>query len=450
MKTLLIRLFSLILLCTSQLQGEEVADTLCSGVVTGEEVCVDMRCPTFSDGVLTTEQGGVITAPNLRIQAMHITYTRQKFDTIAVSTVVAEGELIVEFNGYIFVGDRLEYDFENHSGIIHNGRTMIEPWLFGGKTVFLLADGNYVAYDAYATTSPNSTPDWLISSDVATISNSNQLVAKNVKFRIFDFPIFWLPSLEENLNSIFDYPVSGSVKWGSRQGHRFGVSYEIFSWSNLKTFLRLDYRLKRGLGGGLETSYRSPDHKTNFQSISYAARDSSLIHPGQRFRYLFQGIGDTLLMDDKVSIHLSYDKISDIDMPTDYYDRGLNLETAGPTELVIRRQEEMWIANLDTRVRVNPFQTIKQELPTFESTIRPFEIAQTGIVADTFFKASYLDLVYGNNQLYDHDYGSTRIEMSPIFYRNFRLGQMNVTPDIGCIGIMYGNSPGSSVKYLAV
>ena len=414
------------------------------------EVVVDLRQPTFSDGVLSTEHGGVISAPNLRIQATHIIHTRKTFEGVPIYCVIAEGDLIIEFNDYVFVGERLEYDFENNCGIIQNGRTMVEPWFFGGKTIFLLADGKYIVHDAYATTSPHMNPDWVIKSQVATINDNNDLCAKNVRFEILNFPLFWIPSFEENLDSIFDSPVRYSVKWGSRQGHRFGMVYELLSWNNMKTFLRLDYRLKRGLGGGLETFYHSPDHKTAFQSITYAARDSSIIHPGQRFRYLFQGIGDTLLMDDKISVHLSYDKISDIDMPTDYYDRGLELKTAGPTELLIRRQEESWIANLNTRVQVNAFQTVKQELPTFETTIKPFDIGNSGIVADTFFSASYLDLVYGNNQLYDHDYSSARIEMSPLFYKNFRCGPINTTPEVGCIAIMYGNSPGSSVKYLAL
>lgn len=449
-----ILLFLLLLLCMPAWCQEQLLDEIIpmgSALAPPENnVIVDLCNPAFYDGVLTTEQGGIISAPDLRVQAMHIAYTNKTIEKIPTCSVVAEGELIIEFNEYNFVGDRLEYDFINHCGVIHNGRTMIEPWFFGGKSIFLLADGSYVIHYAYATTSPNINPDWIIASEVAKISDSHNLWARNVQFKIFDFPVFWIPSFRENLDSIFDFPVRFSAKWGSRQGHRLGVAYEVFSWNNFKTLLRLDYRLKRGFGGGLETSYRSPDRKTNFQSISYAARDSSIIHPSQRFRYLFQGVGDTLLMDDKVSVHLSYDKISDIDMPTDYYDCGLDLETAGPTELLIHRQEDMWMANLNTRVRVNPFQTIKQELPTFEATIHPFNLGPTGIVVDTFFKASYLDLVYGNNQLFDHDYSSTRIEMSPVLYRNFRLGQVNVTPDAGCVGIIYGNAPRSSVKYLAM
>lgn len=411
---------------------------------------VDLREPSYSNGVLTTEKGGVISGPDVRIQASNITYTKTNVAGTAVYQVVAEGNLLMEFGEYVFAGDRLEYDFQTKSGVIYHGRTMVEPWFFGGEYIYLQPDGSYTLFNAFITTSPNEKPDWLISSEEASLYDGRFVTARNVKFRIFDVPVFWLPSFKANLDSIFDSPIRYNVKWGSRQGHRFGMVYELFSWNRWKTFLRLDYRIKRGLGGGFETYYASEDHKTTLETINYVARDSSIIHPGQRFRYRFQGIGNSLLMDDKISVHLSYDKISDIDMPTDYNDRGLELDTAGRTELLIRRQEDAWISNLITRVRINAFQTLKQELPTFETTWRPFDLGRTGIISDTVFKASYLDFVYGNNQLYDHGYSSTRVEFSPVFYRNFQLGQVNITPEIGGVVIAYNNSPGSSSKCLTL
>lgn len=411
---------------------------------------VDLKDPIYCSGVITTEKGGVVTGPDLRIQAMSITYVRKMEDGVPMYTIAAEGNLMLEFGDYVFVGDRLEFDFQAHTGIIYNGRTMAEPWFFGGSLVFLCADGSYILQEGFVTTSENYNPDWAIVSEYAELSDDYMLRAKNIKLKILKLPVFWLPSFCANLNTIFDSPIRYTVKWGSRQGHRIGLVYELFSWNRLKTFLRLDYRLKRGLGGGIETRYLSADHKTSFQAINYAARDSSIIHPGQRLRYRFLGIGDTLLMDDKISVHLSYDKISDIDMPTDYNDRGLDLGIAGRTELLIRRQETQWISNLVTHVRINNFQTIKQELPTFATSWHPFELGSTGIIADNMFKISYLDFSYGNNQLNVHDYSSTRLELTPLFYRTISSGCLNVTPEVGGVLIAYGNSPEDSAKWLTL
>lgn len=409
-----------------------------------QDLRVDLRNPSYSEGVLSTECGGVITGADIRIQAERFVYNQEMHE------VTAEGNVLLELGEYVFKGDRLDYDFKSKTGMIFNGKTMVEPWFFGGEFIYLQAGCCYHFFNAFVTTSPGEVPDWSISAEEASLTNATFLKAKNVKFNLFQLPVFWVPSLNTDLDIIFDSPIRYTVKWGSRQGHRIGMIYELFSWNQWKTFLRLDYRLKRGPGGGLETYYCSPDSKTKFESVNYVARDSPIIHPKQRFRYRFQGIGSSLLMDDKISMYWSYDKISDIDMPTDYNDRGLELDTAGRTELLIRRKEDAWISNFITRVRINNFQTLKQELPTFETSWHPFNLWNTNVITDQFFKISYLDFVYGNNQIYQKNYRSSRIELSPLFYRNFKIGQMNFTPEIGGIAILYSNSRRGSAKYLAL
>lgn len=415
------------------------------------EINISLLHPQYTNGTLSTTCGGVIEGPDLRIQAQSIAYTYNKDAEKPFYTIVAEGNLMFEYCDYVFVGERMEYDFSTKTGVIYNGRTMIEPWFFAGTRIIILPEGLYQIENAIVTTSENIDADWEITSDVAVLTNDYQLDAEDVKFRILGVPVFYLPTFNVNLNTIFDGPVRYSIRWGGNQGHRFGMIYEVFSWERFKTFLRLDYRLSRGFGGGIETSYRSEDHKVHFESISYAARDSSIIHPDQRLRYRFQGIGDGCLDGNSTTVHLSYDKLSDIDMASDYADNGLELDAAGRTELIIRRQEdEAWIANLYTRLRINQFQTIKQELPTFETSWHPWLLGQTGIVSNTLFKAAYLDFAYGNNMLRVHDYNSTRLEFTPDFYRPFAFKNFTATPEVGGVLIAYGNSPNGTTQWLGL
>ena len=413
-------------------------------------ITVDLRSPTFCEGVLSTTSGGVISVPGVRIQATNLIYSKIENQDSPFYTLKASGNVLIEYEDYVFVGEEIEYDFKSKTGVIYNGRVMTEPWYFGGEIIYLNADGSYLIEEAFITTSENADPEWQINSKTLELDDKNYLEAKNVKFKLFTIPIFWLPVFHTNLDSIYDDPVRYNLKWWGRQGHRFGLEYDLFSWNRFQALLRLDYRLKRGLGGGFEINYTSADHNTSFHGINYAARDSSIIHPGERFRYRFQGVGDSLLMDDKISIHLSYDKVSDIDMPTDYNDMGLELDTAGRTELLIRHAEDNWITNLVTHLRINNFQTVKEELPTFATSWRPFEIWNSGIVSDLKMNASYLDFSYGNNQVNVHDYCSTRLELAPLFYRHFTLNNFNITPEAGGLLVAYGNSPEGSPKWLTI
>lgn len=432
-------------LLSFSLNGETQEDLL------AKSITVDLKSPNYSEGVLTTECGGVITGPDFRIQATRITYTKKNIDGQPIDAIVAEGHLMVEFGEYFFIGERLEYDFLAKTGVIYDGRTMVEPWYFGGERVILCADGSYIIYNGFVTTSTNVCNEWEIASQEASLCDGRYLNAKNVQFRLMKVPILWLPKLHINLDDIFDAPVRYNVRFWGRQGPRVGITYQLFSWNRWKTFVRLDYRLNRGPGGGFETRYHSLDHQTNFHTINYVAMDSSLIHPHERIRYRSQGVFDTQLMNDRISVDLSWDKLSDKSMATDYKDKGLELDTAGRTQLLVRRQEERWITNFFSRVRINSFQSLKQELPTLESTWHPFELGHTGMITDMLFKASYLDFVYGSNLKHVHNFASSRVELTPKVYRHFSFRNLNITPEAGGVTIFYGNSPhNGDAKWLAI
>ena len=341
----------------------------------------------------------------------------------------------------------------------------MEPWFFGGEKIELRPDGSYVIHNGYATTSENYRSDWRIETERARLQNNRYLTAHNVKFRFISLPLFWMPSFRVNLDSIFNSPFRYTVKWGGTQGPRVGMTYEVFSWRRWSSLLRLDWRLKGGLGGGFEVNYKSSDHLESFRSVNYIAEERRRYDRKERSRYRFQGNYDNLLDCGRTSIRLQYDKLSDKDMATDYYDRGLRLDTAKRTEFEVRRQENDWIFNFLTRLRLNSFQTIKQELPTFAARSRPWAIGGTGIISQSRFELSYLELVYSEGikngtidieqfKTYDsddlHDYNSTRFEFSQKFYRPFKWNRINLTPEIEALAIYYGNNPNKQDRWMTI
>lgn len=430
--------------CTAQ----EIAKLVQEGFTEG--ITVDLREPLYEDGILSSDKGGVITAPHMRIQALHIRYTRKVIDAVPVLTIEAEGQLIVEFGEYLFIGKKLFYDFQKKEGIIYDGRTSVEPWFFGGEKIELRADGSYLIYNGYLTTSEKDQPEWGLYAGRVHVEEEHYLKAQQVQLRLQNYPILWVPSLTANLDSIFDSPIRYRFRWGGKQGPRLGLTYEVFSWERWKTFIRFDYRLTRGPGGGVETRYRSADHKTEFQSINYIARDSSLLDPHEKVRYRFEGMFKTLLDQDKLSVLMTYDKISDRDMPSSYYDRDFDFDPSERTQLLIRRQEENWIGNFYTRLRVNSFQTVKQELPTLAMSFKPIDSPKTGIIFENWANVSYLDFKYSKHLVNVHDYSSTRFEYRPTLYRPFVYGPVTMTPEAGFVGIFYGSSPNRDSQWLSL
>lgn len=413
-----------------------------------EGITVDLREPLYVDGVLTTEKGGIITGPDLRIQALKMKYVRQLIDQEPVCTIEAEGQLLIEFGDYLFVGEKLCYDFQQKKGIIEEGKTSLGPWFFGGEQIELLPTGDYLIHNGYVTTSENSQPEWQIQAQDISITDEQYIQAEDVRLKITHYSVLWVPSLKSRLDSIFDSPIRYRFRWGGKQGPRFGFTYEAFSWNNWKTFLRFDYRLTRGPGGGVEVYYTSPDTKSSFESINYVAKDSSLFNSHEKWRYRFEGTYSKQMEDDKVNVLLTYDKISDIDLPGNYDDKDFYFETSKRTQLLVRREEENWIGEFYSRARVNNFQTVKQELPSLKLNVRPFVLGSLGVISENWARFSYLDFKYSHHLPHVHDYTSTRLEYRPLLYRSFSAGPLTMTPKVGAVSIFYGDSPNNNTQCL--
>lgn len=431
---------ALLLAWVPGVEAAELQKLLEKGLAEG--ITIDLKNPSYCHGVLSTDEGGVITAPGLRIQALHLRYTHLSEEDPVQMTIEAEGDLIFECGDYLFVGDKLFYDFQKQEGVITNGKTALPPWFFGGETIEIRPDGSYVVNNGYVTTSEHDRPEWGIYSKVLSITEENNLFATQVELKLFNYPLLWVPSLRTQLDSIFDFPLRYRFRWGGRQGPRVGFNYEIFSWNRWKTSVRFDYRLTRGPGGGLETSYHSEDDNTLFQSIYYLAKDSSILHPDEKARYRFEGIFRKLIPENRTHFLLTWDKISDKNMPSSYYDRDFDFDTSQRTQLLVRHREDRWISHFYMRGRVNSFQTVKEELPTLKVGFKPFELPHSGIIAENWASASYLDFKYSEHLCRVHNYSSSRFDYRPTLYRPFVFGSFfTATPELGAIAITYGDSP---------
>lgn len=413
-----------------------------------DEVRVDLLNPTYSEGTLKTEEGGVVVAPHLRIQARSFCYKHLPKD--AIWSIEAENDLLIQFGRYTLTGKKLFYDFSKKEGILEQGIAGAEPWFFGGASLELQSDDSITIHQGYGTTSERDIPEWGIFAETVSIDQDSLLKAKNIQVRYKGFSLLPLPSFSTHLNSILESPLKYRFRWGGRQGPRVGITYQVFSWNHWKAFLRFDYRLTRGPGGGIELDYKSQDERIEFQSINYLAKDSSLLALHEKARYRFEGIYKQAFKNDKTTLLFTYDKISDEDMPNCYEDQDFFIETSYRTQLLARHQEEDWISHLYSRIRINSFQTVKEELPTLSLQLKPRTLSSTGILFQNTTSASYLDFKYSKHICpHTNNYCSTRFMTQPLFYRPISFANTcTITPEMGGIGIIYGNSPQKKEQWL--
>jgi hypothetical protein len=410
------------------------------------DIEVDLRNPSYKNGILYTDQGGVIRAEDLRIQAKSIQYIKRVENGKPVHRLEAEGDLMILYKGHVYVGSELEYDLDAKSGTVYDGKTFSSFWYVGGDKIQLNPDGSYRMTNAFFTTCENSNSSWDLHAGRINVLKDGLLEAKKVRFRFFKIPTFWLPSFKINLKKFKEPIFRYSLNWDKGQGPRAMARYQFYSWKNWALYGRLQYRWKTGWGGAFESEFATPH--TTFVTQSYLGTDRLEIATNKQRRYRLRGALNSV----KENTHtvLTWDKYSDVRMPQDFKSDDFEVHTAGRTLLYVHHQEENSLLSLKVRPRVNPFESIKQDLPTLFFTTRPTAQSRSGIIADLYSKASYLNFLYSDQLKHGlPHFASVRMELRPLIYRPFHLGPLIVTPRIGAIGIFYGSSQNHDPQGLA-
>jgi len=440
-----VRLFSILLLLFSPLVGAALPLELIQQVAK-QGLQIDLKEVRYEPGIIYTEEGGLIVGPGIKVQGRQIYLTFPEEGGGAV--LVAQGDLFVEYGDYILVGDEFVYDFGQKWGLLCNGVLNVEPWFFKATEIELLPNGEVHFKDPLITTSEDCNPAWSLVANEAILENRCYLKAFQLRFKVGSVPIFYLPWLKGNLDDLRDHPIKYRIRWGGEQGLRIGLIAKIFSWGNFDLSFRFDYRFNRGPGAALVSDY--VDNRTFAHTINYLAKDRSIEIPNEQIRFRFQGLFDHISSDRRTEYHLSYDKLSDNEVATDYFERGLELNTGRKTEASVVRTDPFLISSIYTRVRINNFEMVKQELPTLTLVPYPSIMERFGWILDGTSQVSFLDFSYPHEQPKVNDYHSARFFVDPKVYRTTTFGPLFVTTTAGLVGIAYSDRPQEEFGWLGI
>jgi len=409
---------------------------------------VDLTDPSYQNGELKTTEGGIIRAKDLFLQAKKISYIHRDATGVEEHKFLAEGNLFFRFKDQTYIGDRLEFDLNTQSGVIYNVITQSGPWFLEGEKLILHPDGSSDIYNCIVNMSEGQENDWSIRSPEVTISKNATLRAKNVRFFVMRKPIFWVPSITKELRDTSKNPIKYRFRYFGKQGPRVGLSYTFKTGSNWKNRLLFDISLTRGLGGGFETEYKNPlNDFERFFTFNYYAYDMKTDESEKRHRYRFQGNYLNRYIQD-IDFKATYDVLSDSSFTSDFTSKGLDSVRAGATEAQFTKKEQDWLSNLNAKVRVNDFQTVKQQLPLFQYSRRPMQLGESGLILDNRVSAGYLDYLYASQTPDVTNFNSTRASLYQRLYKGFSSEYGSLTPYIGYQAIGYGNSPTNDAKAL--
>ncbi|MDF2549238.1 MAG: hypothetical protein K0S07_305 [Chlamydiales bacterium] len=431
---------SLLILYSSALAGNEVAGLF------DAETSIDLKEPTYKNGILSTDQGGVIRNEKIYIQAKTIAYQRHVVDGQPFFCADAKGALMVQMGSYYFIGDSLHYDFNTEEGVIENGKLSFENWFIGGDTIELKADRSAVVTNGFLTTTDNTESEWHVHFRSLHLLKNKLFKASGLEFRFVKVPIFWMPSIRADLNHFSEIPLQYHFQSGGLGGVKAGVSCRFLSWKNWSATLLADYSFKRGFGGGFDVKYCDQAGRS-FSSLSYMASDTSILDPSKNRRYRLQG--NYLEKRDDFKITFSYDRLSDSGMPADFFSESWALNKPQQTAAMLQKSVPGGVAALKAKVRLNSFQTVKEELPSLLFNTFPVRLAASGITMENRCRLEMLDYKYailGTGPLHPASYHSGRLSINPSLYSSFNAGVFKIAPKLDGQLVYYTNLPSAALK----
>ncbi|MDE3047752.1 MAG: hypothetical protein KGI83_05310, partial [Verrucomicrobiota bacterium] len=414
-----------------------------------DEVNVYLSDPVYQNGVLYTSKGGVIQNNDIRIQASTIQYFHKMENGKLIQKIEAEGDLLIQYKGRVFVGSELEFDFSQMCGSVYDGKTFSTMWYVGGDKIDLSPDGSYHVTNAFVTTCENKDSSWDLRAWKVNVVKNEYFRANKVRLRFCQLPKIWLPSFKVNLKRFKEPIFRYYVNWN--KGPKLGFRYQLYSWQDLAFYGRLEYRWSKGWGGALESEYYPPGGLTTFTTRNYLGKDRLFNAEDVELRYRVQGALRSQSESGKTRTILTWDKYSDVRMPGDFKSEDFEVDTAMKTLFYVHHREEDVLTYFKVRPRANPFESIKQDLPTGYLVARPMQIGNTGVLSSSFAKASYLNFQYSDQLTTTlQNFHSPRVELYEHLYRPIHLKALTLTPHLLGRGIFYGTSPSHETKFLGL
>ncbi len=350
----------------------------------------------------------VPTDAPIEVSGDQLEYDRQKSKIIATGTVVityknvkmtcdkaevfsetkqayAEGHVyIYQESGEVIRAEKVFYDFKQRQGSFPDAKVTSGPWTGRGEQVEQVSKDEIRLYNASVTTCAFDRPHFDVKAKRVTIFPGDKFVARDIVFRVLGKPVFWWPYLVMPLNTT-EPPFELVPGYSSDDGFYILSSKTTSLGKNLKVKGQVDYRSKRGVGGGVDVDYRF-EKMGEGQIKAYIANDEKTpqgVSGGDglgdrvddtRGRFSFKHRVD---FDEFTNVITEWNYFSDEFFLQDYFEREFRKETQPESYVTFTRATDRYSFIIDLEKRTNRFFTVLEKLPEVKFTWNRQEIMNT-------------------------------------------------------------------------
>lgn len=393
--------------------------------------------------------------------------------------VYAEGNVVIYQAQKTIECEQMFYDMKTERGLLIGGplgKTSIRsydpvrktPFYYRAKEFRQVAEDQYQAKEAIATTCEFPDPGWGVKTKKMTITVGKEIIedargdaveraterveAVDTTLVLDGIPVFYWPSFSRDITS--EKTVLKNFQFGhsSRLGTFLTTQWDLYrlgfgdnDWSD--AVLDADLYSKRGIGLGLEYTYHVPgafgdlfvyeikDHGTDVTGLKPPDAQRERL----RFKNRWQ-INDRWRMDAEVNY------LSDRDFLNEFWEKEFKEEKEPESYLYFRYLKDDRTFTALVRPRLNNFQTQNEYLPEFRYAMIGEPLGPFTWISDQ--RVAYIERKFDRDAqkagLLPKDYSSGRLVTEQELQLPMRLGCLQVAPFVNLAYALYSDLPASS------
>lgn len=363
----------------------------------------------------------------------------------------------------LYVGDSGTYNTQTGEITASNLRSLEPPFFLAGEDVDRVSDEKKddetltLVHHGFFTTDDSANPDFRLKASTIRVYENDYIVFKNMVFYIGKVPIFYFPYLYQSLDDAFSFIISPAYtsSWGPTLLSR--LNFPI--GKHIKATTRLDYRVRRGLAGGiaLDTKYGKNDSSWAKLNTYFIQDQNPLINrtslprnaiPAARYRLTLENrteFGHDITGDINVT------KLSDPYLLEDFFQGEFRVNPQPDNIVVLRKWNPNYSLTAFTRFQMNNFFETTERLPEIALDIKRQPVFGSKIFYEGEASLSNLSRTFAKGEtVFDprtgqfelaEDYQTLRLDTFHQFtYPNTYFGWLSIVPRVGFRATYYTES----------
>lgn len=371
-----------------------------------DEITIRGDTVTTIGEICNADQNVMVESNGETLYADHVVFDR----TTRFATATGNARL---YNGKtVYRGDHMTYNFITKAITANSFTSQEYPKIIRGSSVITVEDNHYRIFHGIMTTDDRETPGFHLNATQVEYRPGDEVVLKNVVVYVGKIPVFYVPFIVQSLKD--DRPTyTFDIGQSSTFGFFFYNDFNFIIDKNLKANVQLDLRENRGVGAGLNLTYRSPSNLLDVLNFkSYFIRDSYYNHTDPLFptaRYqgtitstgVYDGVGNEdryrFALQNNLSLGPDFYTIANVTILSDPYvtrdffpgEYSLNAQPDSVAEL--GHYSPNYNLDLLIRGRTNTFFESVDRLPELDFDIKQQPIFGTGLQYHSESSVAYLD-----------------------------------------------------------